>query len=220
MDLRNFRIFPISGKDSEMAAIFYSVQDDRPPHSALHREGLSLLRRGLAELSIREVTTDELINSISAGQYGKPQLPPDWGVHFSITHSGGLAACAIGSAPLGLDGELVRPYPAAVPSRVFSPGERLLLEDSHNRDELFFRLWTLKESLVKFTGRGITDELREMEFSFPRLSSFEEIACSVPGAVFSQYVLPEGYILSLCREEGDTVSKLCQMSPEFLKDPR
>ena len=65
---------------------------------------------------------------------GKPLTD---GLYLSISHSRGLAACAVADRPVGLDVELVRPAPRRVWEHL-SPEER-----SHAADDAaFFRLWT------------------------------------------------------------------------------
>jgi 4'-phosphopantetheinyl transferase len=80
------------------------------------------------------------------------------GPSFSLSHSGkfsGLALCAAG--PCGLDIEpLDRKVKARLlANRVFSARERALLGDGEPDPELFFSVWTRKESLLKATGLGL-----------------------------------------------------------------
>ena len=72
-----------------------------------------------------------------------PGLPERW---FSLSHSGGLALCALSHGPVGVDVEVVRPRRAGLPRRVLSGGELARFDGSW---EDFYRLWTLKESWCK-----------------------------------------------------------------------
>ena len=77
---------------------------------------------------------------------GKPLFagrPDSW---FSLSHSGGLALCALSDGPVGVDVELVRPRRARLPRRALSRGELAAFDGSW---EEFYRLWTLKESWCK-----------------------------------------------------------------------
>ena len=72
-----------------------------------------------------------------------PGLPDRW---FSLSHSGGLALCALSGGPVGVDVEEVRPRRAGLPRRVLDPAELARFDGSW---EDFYRLWTLKESWCK-----------------------------------------------------------------------
>ena len=98
---------------------------------------------------------------------GRPELasPRDSGPtpSFNLTHTRGFAACAIlHGAPIGIDAEDIRrPINVAeMAGRWFHPSERRLLGrlSETNRTEMFFRIWTLKEAIVKTTGHGLRIE--------------------------------------------------------------
>ena len=82
---------------------------------------------------------------------------------FNLTHSCDFAACAIlHSAPIGIDAEDIR-RPIDVDEmagRWFHPSERRLLKRiaEVKRVEMFFRIWTTKEAIVKTTGHGLRIE--------------------------------------------------------------
>jgi hypothetical protein len=84
---------------------------------------------------------------IARSPRGKPYFPdcPDrW---FSISHSGGLALCALSDdGPVGVDIELVRPRSLGLPGYAMAPAERAAWDGTW---EDFFRVWTLKESWCK-----------------------------------------------------------------------
>ncbi len=77
---------------------------------------------------------------------GKPFFPGRPEHWFSLSHSGGLALCALSDAPVGVDVELVRPRRAELPRRVLSERELARFDGSW---EDFYRVWTLKESWCK-----------------------------------------------------------------------
>lgn len=77
---------------------------------------------------------------------GKPLFAGDAGRWFSLSHSGGLALCALSDAPVGVDVEVVRPRRPGLPAYVLSEVER---EEFDGSWEDFYRLWTRKESWCK-----------------------------------------------------------------------
>jgi 4'-phosphopantetheinyl transferase len=89
----------------------------------------------------------EKLPSIDRSPRGKPYFP-DWPDRwFSISHSGGLALCALSDdGPVGVDIEVVRPRRAGLPDYVMDPAERSAWDGTW---EDFCRIWTLKESWCK-----------------------------------------------------------------------
>ena len=95
---------------------------------------------------------------------GKPYLPNHPGTHISVTHSGKWFVCALSPCPIGIDLQehtLLRnesPEQAAqrfckIARRFFHSDEAAYVEaDPSDR---FFRVWTAKESYVKYTGQGM-----------------------------------------------------------------
>ena len=65
---------------------------------------------------------------------------------FSLSHSGGLALCALSDFPVGVDIEIVRPRRSGLPRRLLS-GNELAAFDGTWAD--FYRVWTLTESWCK-----------------------------------------------------------------------
>jgi 4'-phosphopantetheinyl transferase len=86
---------------------------------------------------------------------GKPYLITTTGVHFSISHSGSMAMCALHNEPVGADIEKIRAVGEGVPERVMSSAEYQLYMNADDRQSLFFQIWTLKEAYVKYSGDGL-----------------------------------------------------------------
>jgi 4'-phosphopantetheinyl transferase len=108
------------------------------------------------------------------GAQGKPAVAPGFGdgsLTFNLSHTRGMVACALARhSEIGVDVEAPdRPRADyATICRSFSPDEaRLVAEASRDsRSDLFFRLWTLKESFVKATGEGLFRPLDSFSFGF------------------------------------------------------
>ena len=85
---------------------------------------------------------------------GKPYFPD--GPHFSIAHSGGIAACAVASSgqTVGIDVERVGRARMATIRLVASDEEQDAVE---NGCMTATELWTAKEAVLKAAGAGLTD---------------------------------------------------------------
>lgn len=101
---------------------------------------------------------------LSYGPQGKPYLPD--GPEFSISHTHGAVAVAIGNAPMGLDLERIRQFHELVPKRIMSPGEYSWFCRRGEMKHDFFALWTLKESYYKYLGTGLQGFPNNTEFRF------------------------------------------------------
>jgi 4'-phosphopantetheinyl transferase len=108
-----------------------------------------------------------------AGEYGKPALAREFeslGLHFSLTHTKGLIAFAVGRhRDIGLDAENIdeRTTALQLARRYFTAEEARDLEALPLARQLarFYSLWTLKESWMKATGRGVGAGLDNASFS-------------------------------------------------------
>lgn len=109
---------------------------------------------------------------------GKPFLDParhPGGPPFSLTHTGSLVAVAVGPPELGLDAERLDPrLDAAVLVKEILAGPELAGWRSLPADQQLrgcYRLWALKEAVLKGTGLGLGCPPRELCFALdpPRL---------------------------------------------------
>ncbi len=91
---------------------------------------------------------------ICADADGKPQLCGGE-LCFNLSHSGDYAACAVSSAPVGVDIQRVETQKEQLARRVFRPEELRMIESSTDRDDCFTMLWALKESYLKYLGTGL-----------------------------------------------------------------
>ena len=89
--------------------------------------------------------------------WGKPLLAENSTIHFSLSHSGPWAVCAVSGEPVGVDVELPR-CTLPVAQRYFQPVELEGLEtlDRYSQMDQLNRIWTAKEAFLKALGRGLT----------------------------------------------------------------
>lgn len=138
---------------------------------------------------------------------GKPALPEGSGLYFNLSHAGRLVLCVTADQPLGCDIEPVREEHLSLVRRVLTPAEQAALERAgspEERRELFYRFWVLKESYMKYTGRGLALDPGKLSFSLEPEPVLEEAPCGP--AVFTELSSPVGYRAALCsRERAETV---------------
>lgn len=93
-------------------------------------------------------------------KYGKPLLIGENRPHFSLSHSGQWAVCAVSDAPVGVDIDTAR-CTMRVARRFFSPEEAAYLEflDGSTQKDALARLWTAKEAYLKAQGTGLAARL-------------------------------------------------------------
>ena len=94
------------------------------------------------------------------GRCGKPEADQPFPYRFNMSHSAHCIAIAVAADDVGVDIEWHRPIvaSASLARCVFDTEERRWLARQACFDEAFFRLWTLKEALLKALGTGWTDD--------------------------------------------------------------
>jgi 4'-phosphopantetheinyl transferase len=124
------------------------------------------LAAGLLLLKFLGVEKDE---DLTHNPYGQPSLTAS-GPYFSLSHAGEVAALAIGPSRLGLDLERDRPGLNwdRLAQIILTPKERELRERGPDPKEFAIAVWTLKESLAKALGQGLSRELFAHEILGPR----------------------------------------------------
>ncbi len=139
---------------------------------------------------------------ISKTEHGKPFFPDHPDLCFSLSHSGSLVLCAIGSLPCGADVQEPRILSERVLRRCFDPRE---LSETDP-----ITLWCLKESFIKMNGH-MDRPLRDMVF-LPSGELYE----GPDDAVGQVWQLPAGYTAALvCRgADGFPTAVRYLFSPE------
>lgn len=92
------------------------------------------------------------------GENGKPYFA-DGRACFSLSHSCNFAVCAVSDCEVGVDIEAPRQNTLRIARRFFTEDEYERIVKSSEPDELFCRLWVIKESYIKATGDGFKTPL-------------------------------------------------------------
>ncbi|MBO7609624.1 MAG: 4'-phosphopantetheinyl transferase superfamily protein [Muribaculaceae bacterium] len=150
----------------DVAAALEAVSQQRREHAIRYRQERDrrlslavylLLCRGLKEeYGITEPPVFEF------GDHGKPMLASRPDIHFNMSHCREAAACVIADHPVGIDVESIRAYDQELIERTMNEDEQRLITHSLTPREEFTRLWTMKESVLKLTGKGISEDLHHV----------------------------------------------------------
>ena len=163
------------------------------PQKASHGLLDAALRRWAGE---RGIAADL---SVVRPQYQKPYLAKLRDVDVSVSRSGTYWACAISDQKIGLDLQQENFTGTERITRRFLHIEEQSFREGH--PEEFFKVWTAKESYVKLTGVGVTDQFGD--FSVAEKDRLKELLDGYP---FRYLSAPEGYTLCLCGKDLSQVT--------------
>ena len=158
----------------ENADAFFSLlssdEQSRAAHLSFARDKRSfIVRRALLRMilgSYCSVHPHQL--RFRQQQSGKPFIafPGHTGIHFSHAHSVNMVLSAFSpDQAVGIDVEKIRSLPdlLVVARRFFSYREYVILKglSTRNRESVFFRMWSMKEALIKANGWSLEKGLAE-----------------------------------------------------------
>ncbi len=167
----------------------------------------ALLADALARFAVLENTGERYIRRpFLFNEYGKPGVPDDMTLQFNVSHSGQQVACAAGDKAIGIDVQLMEKMDLPdIARRFFAPEEfRMLTEaDDNEKKELFYDLWTLKESYIKALGKGLSIKLDAFCIIKTQTSIRYETQLQHEPCYFKQYSVDDQYKLSVCSFSDD-----------------
>ena len=143
--------------------------------------------------------------TLRTGRHGKPRLAGQPNLHFNLSHAGPWVLCALHDRPVGIDVEEERRQGPLPTDLVMTPEElrhHETLAPAQARAH-FFRLWTLKESLLKALGTGLAVEPHLIQLDLSA-SGVTATHARRPLAAWrlEELPMPEGVRAALCRREA------------------
>lgn len=146
------RIYLASGKALNIAAALNVVSQHRR-QKVLRLHDDEKKRASLTVELLLKLACGRTDYAVADG--GKPYFK-DGDVHFSLSHCGELAVCAIADSECGVDIERVPEVPPlGVAKRFFSESEYDTVCSSSDQSAAFCELWVEKEAVIKALGTGL-----------------------------------------------------------------
>ena len=138
------------------------------------------------------------------GEHGKPSIIGRPDLHFSLSHCREAAICVLSDRPVGIDIESVGRYSESLVRYTMNDEEMAQILASNRPDIAFTRLWTQKEAVLKCTGEGIGNDLKNV------LKNFRESSPTThrPSPI-TTVESPDGrYVYSVCNFFSSTSDDL------------
>ncbi len=160
--------------------------------------GRVLLKKKISELLNLNVSQIRF----SYSEYGKPVLQKYPDCHFSLTHSGDWICCAVGQVPVGIDIQHMEPIELDIAKNFFSSTEynNLLSVHKPDRKDYFYDLWTIKESFIKATGKGLMMPLNAFTVRPCYDEDCKMIECDLEKEAhfYKQFLLDSEHKMAIC----------------------
>ena len=146
-----------------------------------------LLKKGLQE--VYGITENPIFEY---NEHGKPSIAGHPEIYFNLSHCKEAVACVLSDHPVGIDVESIRAYKESLVNYTMNDEEIAQIKSAENPAAFFIRLWTMKEAVVKLTGRGITgkEQLRPLLDDYYKGKS--------PWQIISKDFPEKNYVVSIC----------------------
>ena len=189
-------------KHYNTVSVFRKKKIDR---SKLLKDKILSLGAGISlDFALQNFGLKEKDMEYISGENGKPFFKNHPEIYFNISHSKSYVICSISDKPVGCDIEKIGNADLRIANRFFTDKEKSFVNSQTNteeKNESFYRIWTLKESYIKYTGKGLAQGLASFEFVLD-----DEIVLYDKGErqnlYFKEYKT-NGYRIAVCAEEND-----------------
>ncbi|HZG18216.1 MAG TPA: 4'-phosphopantetheinyl transferase superfamily protein [Candidatus Bathyarchaeia archaeon] len=143
-----------------------------------HRE--DAYRSLLGELLVRSVICkkcgrpNESLH-FASNEYGKPFVTDEPDLHFNLSHSGEWVVCVFHTQPVGVDIEEMISIDFQMAALILSEKEQLVFTQKKQQEQMdyFYTMWTIKESVTKAIGKGLSIPVASIEAVLGQNGTFE-----------------------------------------------
>lgn len=208
--MQNENVLEQVGSERRKKVIRYLQPDDR--------------KRSLgAGIMIRKILNGNGLSesSLKYSENGKPVADH---LHFNISHAGDYVVGVVSDDEVGCDIERNVNAPLEIAEHYFHSTEREYIEAASDPGKAFFTLWTLKESYMKMTGRGMDIPLDSFEV-VPTTDGFmlgesSERPCFFKTMEFDDYIFSVGNETDFAITQNDflDIDIMSASEPAYLQD--
>ena len=138
----------------------------------------------------------------------KPRLAHRDDIRFNLSHAGTKVMCAVSDQDIGCDVEQITEIDMEIAKRFFFAEEYEALmncREKGERNELFFRYWTLKESFMKATGLGFKLALDDFCILLGERDISVRQNVDSRAYCFREFCLNDGYRYAVCSAEKQEI---------------
>jgi 4'-phosphopantetheinyl transferase len=137
-------------------------------------------------------------------KYGKLYFQESNNCFFNVSHSGEWVVCGWSNYEIGIDIEEITDRELELSDCFLHPSEYRYFENKEDgeKKKVFYSLWTLKESYIKFRGMGFYLPLNSFWFNVDA-DDIQIFSTDVIKPHFKQYSLSDKYKISVCLHEMD-----------------
>jgi len=133
--------------------------------------GKLLLLKGLTEYG---GYSPDCLNSLSYNDFGRPFIDSD--IDFNISHSGDYVVCAVADREkVGIDIEKIRPIVLSDFKNYMTYREWEDIAASDRQYDRFYEHWTMKESVIKAEGRGLSIPLTDIRLHQRKAAVYDTV---------------------------------------------
>ncbi len=141
---------------------------------------------------------DDCNISITKNEYGKPFVEKI-NTKFNISKTGNKFIIAFTNVDeIGIDIELISSDKVFSHKEIFFSLNEIELIRKDKSIKTFYKLWTRKESFLKFLGTGITDNVNEISLAKGRNIIETEIYSQSEGAYVNSFIISDEIYCSVC----------------------
>ncbi|MBQ6039804.1 MAG: 4'-phosphopantetheinyl transferase superfamily protein [Oscillospiraceae bacterium] len=206
----------------QISALCGAVSAERQARIARFRFDKDKIRCLTAELLVRYALSVQFGMDLGSAAFqcaenGKPLLV-DSDVHFNLSHSGEWVVCAVGKTEIGIDVEEIRQTDYQDIYCSFAEPEiaRLNSTEPDRKADVFYQLWTLKESYVKYCGSGLRCPFSDftVELLPDGSAKLARAAAGVSDICFDSRKLDAAHWYALCIPDGTQAAAICTVTPQ------
>jgi 4'-phosphopantetheinyl transferase len=165
-----------------------------------------IIARGILKILVSQYLNCQVKDvCIKVGANKKPYLftSSTVSLEYNISHSGNWIVVAFANEAVGIDVEQIQASFnfESLLTACFSNIEQNYIQNNVNSRELFYRLWTRKESFVKATSKGLDDSLSQLTCLDGKWPLLKEHSFEQDWENWS-FTLDQDHVVSICFKEG------------------